>query len=38
MIQLPEFEQLVAEGYAALPAWVREKIKNVALIIEAEPS
>ena len=38
MIQLPEFEQLVAEGYAALPAWVREKIKNVALIIEDEPS
>jgi predicted Zn-dependent protease with MMP-like domain len=33
-----EFEQLVAEGYERLPEWVREKIKNVALLVEDEPS
>jgi len=33
-----EFEKLVAEGYDQLPQWVREKIKNVALLIEDEPS
>ncbi len=33
-----EFEQLVREGVERLPAWVREKIKNVALIAEDEPS
>ena len=33
-----EFEKLVAEGYEQLPAWVREKIKNVALLVEDEPS
>ncbi|MBI5644747.1 metallopeptidase family protein [Candidatus Kaiserbacteria bacterium] len=33
-----EFEKLVAEGYEQLPGWVREKIKNVALLIEDEPS
>lgn len=32
------FEQLVAEGYEKLPEWVREKIKNVALLVEDEPS
>lgn len=32
------FEQLVAEGYERLPEWVREKIKNVALLVEDEPS
>ncbi len=33
-----EFEKLVAEGYDRLPQWVRDKIKNVALLIEDEPS
>ncbi len=33
-----EFEMLVAEGYEQLPEWVREKIKNVALLVEDEPS
>ncbi len=33
-----EFEELVAEGYGRLPEWVREKIKNVALLVENEPS
>jgi len=36
-MQKQEFEQLVAEGYELLPAWVREKIKNVALLVEDEP-
>ena len=33
-----DFENLVAEGYGKLPPWVREKIKNVALLVEDEPS
>jgi predicted Zn-dependent protease with MMP-like domain len=33
-----EFEKLVAEGFERLPQWVREKIRNVALLIEDEPS
>ena len=33
-----EFEKLVAEGFEQLPPWVREKIKNVALLVEDEPS
>ena len=33
-----EFEQLVREGVERLPAWVRKKIKNVALLVEDEPS
>lgn len=33
-----EFETLVAEGFERLPQWVREKIKNVALLVEDEPS
>lgn len=33
-----EFEKLVREGYESLPEWVREKIKNVALLVEDEPS
>jgi predicted Zn-dependent protease with MMP-like domain len=33
-----EFEQLIEEGYAKLPEWVRSKIKNVAVLIEDEPS
>lgn len=38
MISGAEFERLVAEGYEALPEWVRGKIKNAALIFEDEPS
>lgn len=33
-----EFEQLVLEGVKQLPVWVREKVKNVAILIEDEPS
>lgn len=33
-----EFEKIVAEGYERLPEWVRKKIKNVALLVEDEPS
>lgn len=29
---------IVGEGYERLPEWVRRKIKNVALLIEDEPS
>lgn len=33
-----EFDRLVEEGYERLPQWVREKIRNVAVLIEEEPS
>lgn len=33
-----EFERLIEEGYEKLPAWVREKIRNVAVLVEDEPS
>jgi predicted Zn-dependent protease with MMP-like domain len=33
-----QFETLVAEGYERLPQWVRDKIQNVALLVEDEPS
>lgn len=33
-----EFEKLVAQGFEQLPDWVREKIRNVALLVEDEPS
>lgn len=33
-----EFEKLIEEGYEQLPDWVREKIKNVAVLVEDEPS
>src|SRR5512146_2481609 len=33
-----KFEKLVREGFRRLPGWVREKIENVALLIEEEPS
>ena len=33
-----EFERLIAEGFELLPEWVRKKIKNVAILIEDEPS
>jgi predicted Zn-dependent protease with MMP-like domain len=32
------FEQLVEEGFEKLPQWVRDKITNVALLVEDEPS
>jgi|SRR3989344_1959440 len=37
-MQKTEFEKLVAEGFERLPQWVRERIKNVALLVEDEPS
>lgn len=33
-----EFEKLVQEGFALIPERFREKIKNVALLVEDEPS
>lgn len=33
-----EFEKLIEEGFEKLPEWVREKIKNVAILVEDEPS
>lgn len=33
-----QFEQLVETGYNQLPEWVRQKIQNVALLVEDEPS
>ena len=33
-----EFEKLVAEGFERLPQWVRENVRNVALLVENEPS
>lgn len=33
-----EFEKLVVEGYEKLPAWVRDKIQNAAILVEDEPS
>lgn len=33
-----DFEKLVEEGFERLPQWVRDKIKNVALLIDNEPS
>ena len=32
------FDQLVEEGFEKLPEWVREKISNVAILVEDEPS
>ena len=37
-MQASEFENMVAEGFEQLPEWVRGKIKNVALLVEDEPS
>lgn len=36
-MDMHDFDALVAEGYERLPAWVREKIRNVALLTEDEP-
>ena len=33
-----QFEKLAVKGYENLPEWVRARIKNVALLIEDEPS
>ncbi len=33
-----EFERLIREGFESLPEAVREQIKNVALLLEDEPS
>jgi len=33
-----EFQELIAQGFERLPEWVRQKIKNVALLVENEPS
>jgi predicted Zn-dependent protease with MMP-like domain len=33
-----EFDRLVADAYAAIPARFRKRLKNVALIVEPEPS
>lgn len=33
-----QFEQLIEEGFEQLPAWVREKIQNVAILVEDQPS
>jgi predicted Zn-dependent protease with MMP-like domain len=32
-----EFDRLVAEAYARIPARFRKRLKNVALIVDAEP-
>lgn len=32
------FEQLVEDGFALLPAHIRDKVENVALLVEDEPS
>lgn len=37
-MQAEDFEQLVEEGFERLPQWVREKIDNVAVLVEDEPS
>jgi predicted Zn-dependent protease with MMP-like domain len=33
-----DFEKLVAEGYEQLPEWAKNKVKNVALLVEDEPT
>ena len=33
-----DFERLVEEGYLKLPQWVRDRISNVAILVEDEPS
>lgn len=32
------FETLIEAGYGQLPQWVQKKIKNVAVLVEDEPS
>ena len=38
MMRRNEFEKLTAESFEQLPQWVREKIKNVALLVDDKPS
>lgn len=33
-----DFDRLVAEGYARIPARFRRRLKNVALVVEPEPT
>lgn len=33
-----DFEKLVEEGFLKLPEWVRDKIRNVAVLVEDEPT
>ncbi len=33
-----QFEKLVEEGFEKLPEWVQQKISNVAVLVEDEPS
>jgi predicted Zn-dependent protease with MMP-like domain len=33
-----EFDRLVSEAYAGIPARFRKRLKNIALIVEPEPS
>lgn len=33
-----EFEKMVEDGFLRLPDWVQAKIRNVALLVEDEPS
>lgn len=33
-----DFEALIEEGFGKLPEWVRQKIRNVAILVEDEPS
>ena len=33
-----EFDRLVAEAYSAIPARFRKRLRNVALVVEAEPA
>ena len=37
-MELNVFEKVVEEGFGRLPEWVRNCIKNVAILIEDEPS
>jgi predicted Zn-dependent protease with MMP-like domain len=37
-VERADFEKLAEEGYGQLPSWVREKIVNVAILVEDEPS
>ncbi len=37
-MDMHDFDHLVAEGFDTLPVWVQEKISNVALLTEDEPS
>ncbi len=33
-----EFDSLIPEAFERLPEWVKKKIKNVAILVEDEPS